>query len=109
MSLTAFLAFCILGCDFMLVVLFQWLYGEKHRGHTARRGGKHAPASQSPLYYVHAKRVSQPDPSPSNPAVKLGASNPKKSASPASRLRREEELAHQRIVSFARPVAASNR
>jgi hypothetical protein len=31
MSLTFFLAFCILGCDFLLYVLFQWVYGEKHR------------------------------------------------------------------------------
>jgi len=31
MSLTMFLAFCILGCDFFLYVLFQWTYGEKHR------------------------------------------------------------------------------
>lgn len=33
MSLTVFLAFCILGCDFLLYVLFQWTYGEKHRKH----------------------------------------------------------------------------
>jgi hypothetical protein len=31
MSITVFLAFCILGCDFMLYVLFQWLYGDKRR------------------------------------------------------------------------------
>jgi hypothetical protein len=36
MSLTVFLAFCILGCDFLLYVLFQWLYGEKHRKHVRR-------------------------------------------------------------------------
>jgi hypothetical protein len=29
MSMTIFLALCILGCDFMLYVLFQFLYGEK--------------------------------------------------------------------------------
>jgi len=28
MPLTVFLAFCILGCDFLLYVLFQWIYGE---------------------------------------------------------------------------------
>jgi len=33
MSLTVFMAVCILGCDFMLYVLFQWLYGEKRRKH----------------------------------------------------------------------------
>jgi hypothetical protein len=36
MSLTVFLAFCILGCDFLLYVLFQWVYGEKHRKHARR-------------------------------------------------------------------------
>jgi hypothetical protein len=36
MSLTLFLAFCILGCDFLLYVLFQWIYGEKHRKHARR-------------------------------------------------------------------------
>jgi hypothetical protein len=36
MSLTVFLAFCILGCDFLLYVLFQWIYGEKHRKHARR-------------------------------------------------------------------------
>jgi len=36
MSITVFLAFCILGCDFLLYVLFQWIYGEKHRKHAHR-------------------------------------------------------------------------
>ncbi len=36
MSLTVFLAFGILGCDFLLYVLFQWIYGEKHRNHVRR-------------------------------------------------------------------------
>ena len=39
MSATLFLAFCILGCDFLLYVLFQWTYGEKHRG-LARRSAR---------------------------------------------------------------------
>ncbi len=36
MSLTVFLAFCILGFDFLLYVLFQWIYGEKYREHARR-------------------------------------------------------------------------
>ena len=36
MSLTVFLAFCILGIDFLLYVLFQWIYGEKYRKHARR-------------------------------------------------------------------------
>jgi hypothetical protein len=31
MSLTVFLALCILGCDFMIYMFFQWAYGEKRR------------------------------------------------------------------------------
>ncbi len=40
MSLTVFLAFCILGCDFLLYVLFQWIYGEKHRNHSRRSAAR---------------------------------------------------------------------
>jgi hypothetical protein len=36
MSATLFLAFCILGCDFLLYFLFQWTYGERRRGLTRR-------------------------------------------------------------------------
>ncbi len=36
MSATLFLAFCILGCDFLLYFLFKWTYGEKRRGLTRR-------------------------------------------------------------------------
>jgi hypothetical protein len=31
MSLNVFLAFCILGVDFMIYALFQWTYGDKRR------------------------------------------------------------------------------
>jgi len=40
MSLTMFLAFCILGCDFLLYVLFQWIYGEKPRNHARRSAAR---------------------------------------------------------------------
>ena len=40
MSLTVFLAFCILGCDFLLYALFQWIYGEKHRNHARRSAAR---------------------------------------------------------------------
>ncbi len=36
MPLTVFLAFCIHGFDFLLYVLFQWIYGEKYREHACR-------------------------------------------------------------------------
>lgn len=46
MSLTIFLAFCILGCDFLLYVLFQWIYGEKHRKR-ARRSARRMVSGQA--------------------------------------------------------------
>jgi len=36
MSLTVFLALCILGIDFMIYALFQWTYGDK-RSEIARQ------------------------------------------------------------------------
>jgi|SRR5271154_4977423 len=60
MSLTVFLAICVLGLDFMIFVLFQWLYGEKNRNRyrrsAARRNAAH---SQTPLYYVSSRGDSQ--------------------------------------------------
>jgi hypothetical protein len=47
MSVTVFLAFCVLGCDFLLYVLFQWIYGEKHRKH-ARRVAARAKKRRTP-------------------------------------------------------------
>jgi len=58
MSLTAFIAICILGLDFMIFVLFKWLYGEKNRN-WFRRSAPRTAGSQTPLYYVSGRRTSQ--------------------------------------------------
>jgi hypothetical protein len=36
MSLTVFVGLCILGCDLLLYILFQWIYGEKYRERSRR-------------------------------------------------------------------------
>jgi hypothetical protein len=47
MSVTVFLAFCILGCDFLLYVLYQFTYGEKRRGLSRRsKATEHATMNQ---------------------------------------------------------------
>ncbi len=46
MSATLFLAFCILGCDFLLYFLFQWTYGEKRRGLSRRSTAPRTVANQ---------------------------------------------------------------
>ena len=55
MSLSMFLAFCILGCDFLLYVLFQWTYGEKHKNHARR-----AAARREKRRSLSAKQADQP-------------------------------------------------
>jgi len=48
MSATVFLAFCILGCDFLLYVLYQFTYGEKRRGLSRRSKARKHPAMNQP-------------------------------------------------------------
>jgi hypothetical protein len=36
MSMTVFLAISVLSCDFLLYVLFQWVYGDKRRKRARR-------------------------------------------------------------------------
>ncbi len=55
MSLTVFLAFCILGCDCLLYVLFQWICGEKHRKHARRVAARREKRSA-----LSAKEVGEP-------------------------------------------------
>ena len=96
MSLTVFLAFCILGCDFLIFMLIKWLYGEKRREPSSRSAlGKHAMPSQSPLYYVPAKGRKERSPALSEPSAKLGLRLVGKED--VRRTRRDECPAHHEI------------
>jgi hypothetical protein len=57
MSLTMFLAFCILGCDFLLYVLFQWVYGEKHKNHARRVAARRQKRRALPAKQADEPRV----------------------------------------------------
>jgi hypothetical protein len=60
MSLTVFLAICVLGLDFMIFVLFQWLYGEKNRNRVRRSSARRQTThSQTSLYYISSRGNSQ--------------------------------------------------
>jgi hypothetical protein len=49
-SLTVFLAFCIVGCNFMVVMLFEWIYSEKRRERPSNStSGRHAKPCQTPV------------------------------------------------------------
>ena len=59
MSVTVFLALCILGCDFLLYVLYQWIYGEKHRKHARRAGARAAKRRSLSGNHAEVARVAQ--------------------------------------------------
>ncbi len=61
MSLTMFLAFAILGCDFLLYALFQWIYGEKHREHARRVAAREKRRTLSAKQAGHRRVLSFPE------------------------------------------------
>jgi hypothetical protein len=58
MSLTVFLALCVLGLDFMIYALFQWTYGD-NRSALARQLAAHKNAlkeqSPRPVLVAHER------------------------------------------------------
>lgn len=83
MSAAVFLAFCILGCDFLLYVLYQLTYGEKRRGLSRRSKAPKHPAMNQPdvrPFLVASRRgatgTSQRFPSMHQRAAKEEATNP---------------------------------
>ncbi|MGA2429116.1 MAG: hypothetical protein ABSH13_11520 [Candidatus Acidiferrum sp.] len=74
MSVTTFLAFCILGLDFMIYALFQWIYGEKRRAFARqvaarKRARKEQPDSLLPAV-TKIVALHTPRPLHGNPAHK---------------------------------------
>lgn len=93
MSLTILLALSILGCDFLLYSLFQWVYGEK-------RGLR------------HIRSLRQPDREGKSPQPRLvqtiTAPSPRRSSSPSSispsPSGAREELVYRRIAASLVPT-----
>jgi hypothetical protein len=57
MSLTLFLAFCILGLDFMIYVLFKWTYGEKRRSVTRLVAEYRNEEQASRPFLIHSQKT----------------------------------------------------
>src|SRR5271168_5156939 len=97
MSATLFLAVCILGCDILLYILFQWTYGEKRRG-LARRSPNRPTAMNQPdaRPFVIASRRSA-----------MGHARPLRSASRPSGEREASGLTHFNEVRAYRRIASS--
>jgi hypothetical protein len=58
MTFNIFLALCILGCDFLIYFLYQWIYGEKYRSRPRRRALQHTDTESrtSPLFLVTSNK-----------------------------------------------------
>ena len=59
MSLTIFLALCILGVDFLIYVLFHWTFGDKRKA-ISRQLAEHKAAFQEPSarpFLVASRRI----------------------------------------------------
>jgi hypothetical protein len=89
--LTIFLAFSTLGVDFLLVVLFQWVYGEKRRLRRIRSLRQTEAEGKSAK--VHRMQASSsPSPRHSSPSLRMVTSPSR------------EQVAHRRIVASLVPT-----
>ena len=101
MSFTVFMTLCVLGCDFLIYVLYQWAFGERRRTLMRRA------ASRRRVEALH-----NPQARPTATAQKSSAAKPvmvmdtkhRRRASSVERSNRyHEELAYRRVAaSFAR-------
>ena len=57
MALLTFLAFCILGCQFLIYALFQWMYGDKSRPHFGSLREEEERALRPKLKLVRSSRL----------------------------------------------------
>jgi hypothetical protein len=57
-SLTVFLAICVLACDFMIFMFFKRIFREKYRSRARRVGGRQSAAKiGSPKPYLVSSRT----------------------------------------------------
>jgi hypothetical protein len=94
MSATLFLAFGILGCDFLLYVLFQWTYGERRRGLSGRSKARKT-------------LITQPDPRPFLVAARRSAAGAVQRPESVRQLEENHDPGQFREVQARRRIAAS--
>jgi hypothetical protein len=100
MSLTVFLAICILGCDVLIYFLYEWAFGESERirkGHARSRLA--APSSEM----SNAQPSHNTQKAPSAAVIEMRPRTPK--PAPASRNSNyQERLAYHRIAASHAPI-----
>jgi hypothetical protein len=99
MSLTVFLAICVLGCDVLIYFLYEWAFGESKRIRKHRAGSRlsrdagaqgHSPYGNAENHLAR-RRVIEMDRKHARPAAALARPNAQ-----------EERLAYRRLAaSFA--------
>jgi hypothetical protein len=103
-SLAVFIVLCVLGCGFMIVVLFEWLRVGKTvlaARHSKRSGHLH-----TPLYYIPGRRNSPSGVVLSRTRSSLRPRLVAKPDAPVHCVLCEEQRAYRRIAgSFVRPAA----
>jgi hypothetical protein len=99
MSLTIFLAICVLGCDVLIYFLYEWAFGESKRirkHHTGSRLNHNAGVQG------HASHGNEDDHAARRRIVEMGRKRVRPAACLARPNAHEERLAYRRLAaSFA--------
>jgi hypothetical protein len=98
MSLTVFLAICVLGCDVLIYFLYEWAFGESKRIRKHRAGSRlnHNAGPQGHSQYGHEENHLA-----HRPVIEMDRRRAR-SAATSARPNDEERLAYRRLAaSFA--------
>jgi hypothetical protein len=100
MSFTVFMALCILGCDFLIYVLYQWAFGERRRTLMRRAASRRrAEALRSPQDRSTAMAQKS---FATKPVTVMDPKRRRRASSVERSSRYNEELAYRRVAaSFA--------
>ena len=95
MSLTLFITLCVLGCDFLIYLLYQWAFGERRRTLMRKAASRQ-----------RTEALANPRPHPrttvGRPVAVLRTKEPRRPVSARIASRSNEELAYRRVAaSFA--------
>jgi hypothetical protein len=100
MSFTLFMALCILGCDFLIYILYQWAFGERRRTLMRRATSRRrVEALQNPQA---RPTVTAQKSSATKPVMVMDTKRRRRASSVERSNRYNEELAYRRVAaSFA--------
>ena len=100
MSLTVFLAICILGCDVLVYFLYEWAFGESER--IRKRHARSRPAAPcSGMCHTQPSQNTQKAPSAMVIEMRPRTPKPVSLRAPSNY---EERLAYHRIAASQAPI-----